>query len=144
MKNLVCAAAFAFAFATPVLAHQGFESPAEVIHDTPEWKGERFADARPKVADGILDRMKLVTLEEAWAVLRNENYKHQYDGEWKTIAHDPRILWPDTMSIAADGYLYFTANQLHRQAQFHEGRDLREKPYTLFRTKIDAGPVLLK
>ncbi|MDB5092931.1 MAG: hypothetical protein JWO85_1032 [Candidatus Eremiobacteraeota bacterium] len=68
----------------------------------------------------------------------------QTDGEWKTIAHDPRILWPDTLSVASDGYLYFTANQLHRQAQFHEGRDLREKPYVLFRVKIDVGPVLLK
>lgn len=68
----------------------------------------------------------------------------QTSGEWITIAHDPRILWPDTLSVAADGYLYFIANQLHRQAQFHGGADLREKPYTLFRVKIDAGPVLLK
>ena len=65
-------------------------------------------------------------------------------GEWKTIAHDPRILWPDTLSVATNGYLYFTANQLHRQALFNDGKDLREKPYMLFRVKIDAGPVLLK
>lgn len=75
---------------------------------------------------------------------RNSIRQRQTDGEWKTIAHDPRILWPDTLSVACDGYLYFTANQLHRQPQFHEGRDLREKPYSLFRVKIDAGPVLLK
>lgn len=75
---------------------------------------------------------------------RNSVRQRQTDGEWKTIAHDPRILWPDTLSVASDGYLYFTANQLHRQAQFHEGQDLRVKPYTLFRVKIDAGPVLLK
>jgi sugar lactone lactonase YvrE len=70
--------------------------------------------------------------------------QRQTDGEWRTIVHDPRVLWPDTMSLAADGYLYFTANQLHRQAQFHEGKDLREKPYVLFRVKVDAGPVLLR
>jgi sugar lactone lactonase YvrE len=70
--------------------------------------------------------------------------QRQTDGEWRTIVHDPRVLWPDTMSLAADGYLYFTANQLHRQAQFHDGKDLREKPYVLFRVKVDAGPVLLK
>jgi sugar lactone lactonase YvrE len=75
---------------------------------------------------------------------RNSIRQRQANGEWLTIAHDPRILWPDTMSVASNGYLYFTANQLHRQAQFHEGKDLREKPYTLFRMKIDAGPVLLK
>lgn len=70
--------------------------------------------------------------------------QRQTDGEWKTIAHDPRILWPDTLSVGPDGYLYFTANQLHRQAQFHDGQDLRVKPYTLFRIKIDAPPVALK
>ncbi len=70
--------------------------------------------------------------------------QRQTDGEWRTIVHDPRVLWPDTMSVAADGYLYFTANQLHRQAQFHEGKALREKPYVPFRVKVDAGPVLLK
>ena len=74
---------------------------------------------------------------------RNSIRQRQTDGEWKTIAHDPRILWPDTLSVAADGYLYFTVNQLRRMAQFNCGKDLRQKPYTLFRVKIDAGPVLL-
>jgi sugar lactone lactonase YvrE len=74
----------------------------------------------------------------------NSIRQRQTDGGWKTVAHDPRILWPDTLLVAADGHLYFTVNQLHRQAQFHEGHDLRQKPYTLFRVTIDAGPVLLK
>src|ERR1700678_4518128 len=74
----------------------------------------------------------------------NSIHQRQTDGIWKTIAHDPRIPWPDTLSVASDGYLYFTANQLHRQARFHDGEDERQKPYTLFRIRIDAGPVLLK
>jgi len=65
-------------------------------------------------------------------------------GRWETIAEDPRILWPDTLSVGTDGYLYFTANQLHRQGGFHGGQDLRRPPYQLLRVKIDAGPVLLK
>ena len=32
----------------------------------------------------------------------------------------------------------------HRQARFHKGQDLRRKPYTLFRIRIDAQPVLLR
>lgn len=63
------------------------------------------------------------------------------DGTMKTIVHDPRILWPDTLSIGPDGYLYFTANQIQRQPQFHCGHDLRQQPYILFRSKIDATPV---
>jgi sugar lactone lactonase YvrE len=65
------------------------------------------------------------------------------DGQIETVAHDPRMLWPDTMSVATDGYLYFTANQLHRQAKYQGGTDLREYPYSLFRVAIGAGPVLL-
>jgi sugar lactone lactonase YvrE len=59
------------------------------------------------------------------------------DGYWSTVAHDPRMLWPDTLAVA-DGWLYFTANQLHRQKMFHGGKDEREKPYALFRVKIDG------
>ena len=79
------------------------------------------------------------------------NYEHnailrrQFNGiEWETLVHDPRLLWPDTLSVAMDGYLYVTANQLHRQARYQKGKDLRRKPYTLFRIRIDAQPVLLK
>lgn len=60
------------------------------------------------------------------------------DGKIETLIHDPRILWPDTLSLASDGFLYCTANQMQRQAAFHEGRDLRQKPYLLFRVKVDG------
>ena len=65
------------------------------------------------------------------------------DGIYETLVHDPRVLWPDTLSVARDGFLYFTANQLHRQARYNEGKDLRQKPYALFRVRIDGGPVRL-
>ncbi len=63
-------------------------SKAELEFLTREWQGERFPDGRPKVPDEILDRMKLVTLEEAWAVLRGENYNYQYEGDWMTLHGD--------------------------------------------------------
>ncbi len=63
-----------------------------LIFLTPEWKGERFADGRPKVPDALLERMKLVTLEEAWAVLRNENYKYQYADGWMSINPDSVLV----------------------------------------------------
>ena len=64
MAVLLC-----FLFALPVVGQQ--ISREELIFLTPDWKGERFPDGRPKVPDAILNRMKHVTLEEAWAVLRN-------------------------------------------------------------------------
>ncbi len=62
----------------------------------------------------------------------------------ETLVHDPRLLWPDTMSLASDGYLYVNANQLNRQPNLHNGHDLRVKPYHMYRVKVDAQPVLLK
>jgi sugar lactone lactonase YvrE len=60
------------------------------------------------------------------------------DGAIETLVHDPRVLWPDTLSLAADGHLYFTANQIERGAGFHNGQDLRQKPYVLFRVRVDG------
>lgn len=80
----------------------------------------------------------------ATAYEHNAIVRRNREGMYETLVHDPRALWPDTMSLAADGYLYFTANQLHRQADYNEGRDLRVKPYSLFRVKVDATPIRLR
>jgi sugar lactone lactonase YvrE len=74
----------------------------------------------------------------------NAIHRRGDDGRLETLAFDARLLWPDTMNLAADGHLYFTANQLHRQGRFHDGKDRRERPYALFRTKVDAAPVVLR
>jgi sugar lactone lactonase YvrE len=66
------------------------------------------------------------------------------DGTIETFVHDPRLLWPDTMSVADDGFLYVTANQLYRQEKYQGGVDRRRLPYSLFRIAIDAGPVRLR
>jgi sugar lactone lactonase YvrE len=74
----------------------------------------------------------------------NAILKKRSDGQYETIVCNPSVIWPDTLSLATDGYLYFTANQLNRQSRFHNGKDMREKPYMLFRVKVDEKPVLLK
>src|SRR5690349_22634334 len=78
-----------------LIGHQAFSqqiSKEELIFLTPEWKGERFSDGRPKVPDAILKRMKLVTLEEAWAVLKGENYKYAYEDGWMCINPDSVLV----------------------------------------------------
>lgn len=67
-------------------------SKEQLIALTPLWKGERFADGRPKAPDSLLDRLRNVTLEEAWAVLRNENYKFQYADGWQMINPDSVLV----------------------------------------------------
>lgn len=65
-------------------------------------------------------------------------------GDYETIVSDRRVLWADTLAVAADGYLYFINNQLHRQKGYNNGRDLRQKPYTLFRVRNDGTPIRLR
>jgi regulator of RNase E activity RraA len=77
--------------ATLATAQQGFFTPADVIKYTPDWHGDRFPDGRPKVPDDVLDRMKTVTLEEAWAVLQQNGFMHQYEDGWLSI-HEGKVL----------------------------------------------------
>ena len=67
-------------------------SKEELIFLTPDWDGERFDDGRPRVPDDILERMKLVTLEEAWAVLRGEGFNYQYEGDWQVLDPDAVLV----------------------------------------------------
>jgi len=67
-------------------------SKEQMIFLTSEWKGERFSDGRPRVADDILERFKSVTIEEAWGVLRNEGYHNQFEGGWKPLHDDVPVV----------------------------------------------------
>lgn len=66
-------------------------------------------------------------------------HRRNTDGSIDTLVSDPRILWPDTLTLASDGYLYFTSNQIERQAIFQkDGKDRRVLPYNIYRIKIDG------
>jgi sugar lactone lactonase YvrE len=80
----------------------------------------------------------------ATAYETNSIVRRGLDGKYETLVHDPRVLWPDTLCLADDGYLYFVANQLHRQKDYSAGQDRREKPYVLFRVKTDGTPIRLR
>ncbi len=64
----------------------------QLIALTPEWKGERFADGRPKVPDNIIKRMKSVSVEEAWAVMKNAGYGYQVAEGWQVINPDSVLV----------------------------------------------------
>lgn len=68
---------------------------ASVAALTPEWTGERFPDGRPKVSDNLLERLKGVSMEEAWAELRNKGYINQFENFASTYENPWIILHPD-------------------------------------------------
>lgn len=69
-----------------------FLSEDEMLFLTQEWEGERYPDGRPMVSADILDRMEIVSIEEAWAVLRRHGYHSQFSGEWMMIHEDVPIV----------------------------------------------------
>ena len=64
-------------------------SKDELVFLTSAWKGERFADGRPKISDSLLQRAKHIMIDDAWTVLRNEGYLNQFEGGWKTVNDTP-------------------------------------------------------
>jgi regulator of RNase E activity RraA len=92
MRLKLLPAAVAAALLIPAaLAQPGVLTKDLLIQYTPEWTGDRFPDGRPKVADGILKRMHDVTLEEAWAVVRDAGFYYQYEDGWLSI-HPGKVL----------------------------------------------------
>ena len=59
------------------------------------------------------------------------------EGKYTTLMQLDRRWWPDTLCLG-DHYLYFTLNQLQRQADF-QGKDKREKPYLLCRMAVSEA-----
>ena len=75
----------------------------EMLYYTSIWKGDRFPDGRPKVSDDIIQRMRYVSVTEAWQTLngssdpvegqgptsfgefRRATYSNQYYGGFKMM-----------------------------------------------------------
>ncbi len=79
------------AFAQKKAQIQITPTPQQIIALTPHWEGDRFADGRPKTADGLLERLKNISLEEAWGVLRNEGFHNQFEGDWMVL-HPEQVM----------------------------------------------------
>jgi regulator of RNase E activity RraA len=75
-----------------VIAQHVQISKEQLIALTPEWKGERFPDGRPRVPDNIMQRMKAVSVEEAWAVMKNAGYGYQVAEGWQVINPDSVLV----------------------------------------------------
>ena len=88
-----------------IAQHVG-SNPEYIKSLTSEWKGERFPDGRPKVPDAILERLKNISVEEAWSVLRNKGFYNQYEGDWIIINPDEamtgRVVTAQYMPLRPD------------------------------------------
>ncbi len=90
IKNGILISVIVF-FSVWTNAQQVGSSPEYIKALTSEWKGERFPDGRPKVPDSILERLKNISIEEAWGVLRNKGFHNQFEGNW-SIIHPESVM----------------------------------------------------
>ena len=69
-----------------------FNVREEIISLTPQWKGERLPDGRPKVDEKYLKALKTLTLEEVWKPIFVKGYESQFEGRFHTLHDDGRKL----------------------------------------------------
>ncbi|WP_254454700.1 major royal jelly family protein [Acetobacter estunensis] len=111
---------------TAVLADPGVK-PADLVQAVHD-------EGEVGVVDGIFtatDGSFYMADEERHGVTRRTP-----DGTLTLVAHDPRLIAPD--SIAPDGTsgLLMTVGQWARLPAFHNGRDMQERPYILVRITL--------
>ena len=61
---------------------------ADIVGLTAQWRGERSSDGRPEVADDLLRRLRAISVEEAWDVLRLRGYTNQFVDGWQMLHPD--------------------------------------------------------
>lgn len=59
------------------------------------------------------------------------------DHKLTTVLQDNRLIWPDSYSVSADGYLYISCSQIHLQPEYNNGENRHTTPYAIYRMKLD-------
>jgi len=97
----------ALAIATPALA-QVKQTREQILFYTSQFKGERFADGRPKVSDDLLKRVVDVSIEDLWDYLRDKGYNCQFDTGFQMLHPEKpfagRALTTQYMPLRRDMY----------------------------------------
>ena len=60
----------------------------QMLFYTSEWKGDRFADGRPRLPDSLLQRAVNMTIEDVWEYLRAHGYRNQFESGWQALHID--------------------------------------------------------
>ena len=85
----------------------------QMMFYTSEWKGDRFPDGRPRIADSLLTRALDVSIEDLWDYLQDRGYNCQYDGGWQSLHPDKpfagRALTAQYMPLRPDMHRAITA-----------------------------------
>jgi len=78
--------------AAPLCAQMFSLSPEQLAHYTPRNPFGRLPDGRPQVPDELLQRLKALTVEDAWNVLREKGYPNQFVGGFQIAKPGQKLV----------------------------------------------------
>mgnify|MGYP003574964588 CR=1 FL=1 len=58
------------------------------------------------------------------------------EGSLEMVVQDSRLIWPDSLGIGSDGYLYFSCAQMQLLPNWNNGEDRVEYPFQVYRVKV--------
>jgi 4-hydroxy-4-methyl-2-oxoglutarate aldolase len=78
--------------AAPVDAQMFRFTREQMIRYTAKNPFERFPDGRPKVPDELLEKVKTLSVEEAWGILRSKGYMSQYADGFQVLHPEKKLV----------------------------------------------------
>src|SRR5688572_375086 len=78
--------------AAPVDAQMFRFTREQMIRYTAKNPFERFPDGRPKVPDELLEKVKTLSVEEAWGILRSKGYMRQYADGFQVLHPEKKLV----------------------------------------------------
>jgi sugar lactone lactonase YvrE len=131
-------------FYCPLSSHHLYSIATDLLVDQTRSDAEIGAsvqdETRTFASDGLYQDAAGAIYLTDWE--HNAVWRRNGANDFTMIAQDTsRLWWPDTLGLGADGMMYVTANQLHRQPRFNKGMDLRQKPYYLFKFPTSGRPL---
>ena len=86
MKKLITAALLACTLlGTSPAFSQVKMTRDQILFYTPDWKGDRFPDGRPRLPDALLKRAVDISIEDLWDFLRAHGYQNQFEAGWQAL-----------------------------------------------------------
>src|SRR6476646_7669452 len=83
---------FVLACYTPVEGQIFSFTKERMIQYTADNPLERFPDGRPKVPDALLEKVKGLSIEEAWGLMRSKGYTQQYAGDLRMLHPGQKLV----------------------------------------------------
>ncbi|HFD14427.1 MAG TPA: hypothetical protein ENJ34_03895 [Epsilonproteobacteria bacterium] len=107
-----------------------FHTPQETIEDAVEDLGVFGGNS-----DGItIDKNNIVYIADLThnRIVTYDPKTNTYD----TQVQDKRLIWPDTLSISTDGWLYFSVNRLHKAFSKTLDYNAKQDNFEIWRVKL--------